>query len=61
MISVITKKTLIVGFQFNKYGCCKPTPLLKQLHHGYIFFLVDFLRTGRHKEQLLLNSSDHTK
>ena len=27
IISIIARKTLILGFQFSKFGCCKPTTL----------------------------------
>ena len=38
MISVvILRKTLIVGFHFSKFGCCKPTTFQKKLHRGFLF------------------------
>ena len=60
MISV--KYDPIVGFHFSKFGCCKPTTLPKKLHHGYCcFFEFGEFSQNRHKEQLLLNSSEHIK
>ena len=60
MISVIPRKTLIVGFHCSKFGCCKPTTFLKKLHHGFFFFLGvssgEFLQ-NRHKQQLLVKKN----
>ena len=56
MISLIPRKTLIVGF--SKFGCCKPTTLLKKLHHSFVFEFCEFSQ-NRNKEQLLLNTSEH--
>ena len=44
MISVIPRKTLIAGFHFSKFGCCKPMTFPKELHHGCLanFFRIQF-------------------
>ena len=45
MISVIPRKTLIVGFHLSKCGCCRATTFPKILHHGGFFWsLANFFR-----------------
>ena len=39
MISVIPRKTLIVGFHFRKFGCCNPTSL-KTFHYSFLFYFI---------------------
>ena len=47
MISVIPKKTLIVGFHFSKFGCCKPIlPESTPLQSFFFSSLANFLRIG---------------
>ena len=65
MISVIPRKTLIVGFHFNKLGCCKPTtfptpPRFFFLLFVFFFKFGDFFQ-NRNREQLLVNSSENIK
>ena len=62
--SVISRKKLIVRFQFSKFGCCKPTTLPKKLHPVFFFWggeeFGEFSQ-NIHKEQLLLNISERIK
>ena len=60
MISVTPSKTLILGFHFSKFGCCKPTTFPKELHHGSVLSLANFFRNDK-KKLLLVNSSENTK
>ena len=43
-------RSQIVGFHFNKFGCCKPTTFPKVLHHGYFLEFGEFFQNW-HKEQ----------
>ena len=47
MISVTPRKTLILGFHFSKFGCCKPTTFPKELHHGCFSSSVNFFRIDK--------------
>ena len=40
MISVIPRKTVIVGFHFRKFGCCKPTSLKNIPSQFFIFIII---------------------
>ena len=40
MISVIPRKTLIVGFHFRKFGCCKPTSLKNIPSQFFIIIII---------------------
>ena len=43
-------RSQIVGFHFNKFGCCKPTTFPKVLHHGCFLEFGEFFQNW-HKEQ----------
>ena len=48
-------RSQIVGFHFNKFGCCKPTTFPKVLHHGYFLEFGEFFQNW-HKEQFFFFS-----
>ena len=55
MISMIQRKTHIVGFHCSKYGSCKPTTFSKKSPPRFFLFSLEFGKffQNRHKEQLL--------
>ena len=55
MMPVIPRKTLIVGFNFSKFGCCKPTTFPKRAAPRLFFLKFAEFFQNRHKEQLLVN------
>ena len=54
-------KTLIVEFHFSKFECRKPTTLSKKLRYRILRGDFGDFFENRHKEQTLLNSSEHVK
>ena len=46
MISVIPRKTLIVGFHFRKFGCCKPTSLKNIPSQFFIIIIIIIIIFG---------------